>query len=178
MKRYFPLLFLGLFLTGCDIFSPSIKFTKPEKDLAKLPTETQEGKNTIGCLLNGQVWQNHGGGWFNPDYKASYFKKNISVGGSMNTEQDYQSLTLQLNNVFKGIGNYKLGNDSTTRVVCINSKTNCNYDEGTFTMGNLEITKFDTIKHIVCGRFNFTLIKVDCDTIRATDGRFDIKYGY
>jgi hypothetical protein len=178
MKIYFPLLFLFLVLslTSCEKIFPAPKFKTPTVDLTQLPAETQEGKNTIGCLLNGQVWRNQGGGWFYYDYGASYFKKNFTVYGIKKTEQNNQEISIQLYNSFKGLGIYDLKNDSTNIIVFDDINSSCRYNDDTYTIGKLEITKFDTINYIISGRFNFTLIKPGCDTIRATDGRFDIKY--
>lgn len=52
----------------------------------------------------------------------------------------------------------------------------CFYDRDVVEKGKLEITKLDTTNHIIAGTFEFTVWKEDCDTIRVTDGRFDIKY--
>ena len=42
--------------------------------------------------------------------------------------------------------------------------------------GNLTITKADSVLKIISGTFNFDLPTDFCDTLKITDGRFDIKY--
>lgn len=42
--------------------------------------------------------------------------------------------------------------------------------------GVLTITKLDTEKRIIAGRFHFTLTSPTCSTITVTDGRFDVIY--
>lgn len=40
----------------------------------------------------------------------------------------------------------------------------------------VNITKFDTQNRIIAGTFEYTLYKPGCDTVRITQGRFDVKY--
>jgi hypothetical protein len=49
------------------------------------------------------------------------------------------------------------------------------YDTTAYRSGSLTITKIDTTNGvIISGTFNATLYKSGCDTIRITDGRFDL----
>ncbi|MBC7919842.1 MAG: hypothetical protein H7Z75_02010, partial [Ferruginibacter sp.] len=44
--------------------------------------------------------------------------------------------------------------------------------------GTLTLTRFDLAKRIIAGRFESTLFRPDaptCDTVRITDGRFDME---
>ena len=54
----------------------------------------------------------------------------------------------------------------------------CDYsrDPTTYRRGTLSISKFDLSSQIVSGIFEFTLAKPNCDTIKVTDGRFDVKF--
>ena len=49
-----------------------------KKDKLALPPETQEGKNTFGCLVNGQVLTPKGGG-IAPNYDCYYQYLNTST---------------------------------------------------------------------------------------------------
>ena len=42
--------------------------------------------------------------------------------------------------------------------------------------GELIITKLDKNAGIISGTFNATLYKPGCDTLKITDGRFDMKF--
>ena len=52
----------------------------------------------------------------------------------------------------------------------------CRYEPEETLSGTLTITHFDSINYIVSGTFAFTTATEGCDTIRVTDGRFDIPY--
>jgi len=52
----------------------------------------------------------------------------------------------------------------------------CFYETDSVQLGTLKITKLDTTNHIIAGTFEFTVWTEECDTIRVTDGRFDINY--
>ena len=42
--------------------------------------------------------------------------------------------------------------------------------------GKITITKFDQQLRILSGKFYCTMLKSGCDTLKITDGRFDIKF--
>jgi len=42
--------------------------------------------------------------------------------------------------------------------------------------GNLSITKLDRVSRIIAGTFNATLSQTGCDTVKITEGRFDMKF--
>lgn len=51
------------------------------------------------------------------------------------------------------------------------------YDTTVFRSGKLTITRLDKVNRIISGTFNTTLFEPSCgDTIRITDGRFDMKF--
>ena len=52
----------------------------------------------------------------------------------------------------------------------------CRYEPENTLSGTLTITYFDEEEYIVSGTFEFTTATEGCDTIRVTDGRFDIPY--
>lgn len=52
----------------------------------------------------------------------------------------------------------------------------CDFFEENTISGILTITKFDKVNYIISGTFEFTTALNGCDTLRITDGRFDIKY--
>ena len=53
----------------------------------------------------------------------------------------------------------------------------CIYDGARFKTGRVELVKFDGVQRIAAGRFAFTLYEPGgCDTLRVTNGRFDVKF--
>jgi hypothetical protein len=173
MKVTFTLLlfsFITVFVC-CKKINP--KPNTPKDDLTQLPPETQEGKSTMGFLLNGQVWRNQGynGG---KNLTASYYQRALFISAFKTTNTLSQGMGMHIYRGFKGVGVYNLTTDSTD--VTFSGSTNCSYDNLDYTKGTLEITRFDTVNYIVSGRFSFTLAKLGCDTVRITDGRFDIKF--
>jgi hypothetical protein len=58
----------------------------------------------------------------------------------------------------------------------LNDMPNCIYEPENITSGTLTFSNIDRINHIVSGTFEFETVTQDCDTIRVTDGRFDLRY--
>ena len=52
----------------------------------------------------------------------------------------------------------------------------CNYSKENTLSGTLTITHFDNVEYIISGTFEFVTATEGCDTVRVTDGRFDIPY--
>jgi len=154
-----------------------------DKDEDKLPPETQEGKNTFGCLVNGKVWIPTGMVTFpSPNIHAEISKNEFSIEALKSRGQAISfNIKIPLN-----VGVYNL-NSKNSQAFYANGITNCYYQTDTIlSKGILEITKFDTLNNIVSGKFNFIAFKYkpiiievigDCDSsIAITEGRFDIKY--
>ncbi len=133
----------------------------------QLPPKTQEGKNTFGCLVNGQVWLPKGGG--------------LLIGLAC----DYSQGTLLINanngNTDESIKINLLIND--TGMIEINGEQNQNiyYRKGlnyfyadSLSIGYLTITKLDTINKIIAGTFYFDAVK-NTTRYEIREGRFDLK---
>jgi hypothetical protein len=53
----------------------------------------------------------------------------------------------------------------------------CVYDGKYVKTGQVELVKFDGVARIAAGRFAFVLYEPGgCDTLRVTNGRFDVKF--
>ena len=70
-------------------------------------------------------------------------------------------------------GVYNLGNLNIGTVTF--DSESCQYVREDDVQGKLEITKLDMKNGIIAGKFEFTLTKPGCETIRVTEGRFDKK---
>ena len=130
----------------------------------ELPEETQSGKQTFGCLVNGEVWLP---------------RANFPYSGLTTTIQyDILSLTAGKSNEtihmgvrnLTGIGEYQLNIDGQ----------NVYYVKGEnsfiCTAGKLTITTFNKTNQIISGRFYFTAKNTIGDSVEIKDGRFDVRY--
>jgi hypothetical protein len=177
LKKIRGLLLLLPFLGLGGLNSCSILGT-PEP---QLPAETQEGKNTFGCLVNGKVWNAYFGGTdiyntqateatFDP-FRQGLFSIMATNNGKIYigiigipTEKNYDFVRADS---FQ-IGDMSLRYDSNT---CYYGDTNLTYFKG-----KTRITKFDRQNRIAAGTFECTLKTKDCDTVKITQGRFDMTF--
>jgi hypothetical protein len=175
---------LPLLLTGCESwFEKKQHQPKPQPE-PQLPPETQEGKHTLGCLVNGGIWLPDDSprpgsiGGISANYDGDYFNVNAIAKTKDAGEQDI-AITIKQGVTQPGV--YQLNNPREQIVLFVDTNTKCLYGWDSIKqpqIGELEITKIDTKKYFVSGRFWFTLVQPGCDTIRVTDGRFDVKYGW
>ncbi len=141
-----------------------------------LPSATQTGKNTFGCLINGEP--------FTPDELAS----SLSVQYSSNDEKYfYLSAIRNTDNIIVspafGVVNlpivegkrYNLSikeEDDAYGLLYIKSEFIYTYKN----YGELFISKHDTERRIISGTFWFNARSRTAALYRITEGRFDIKY--
>lgn len=178
MKKLFFIPPLGLLLCilllgGCK------KNPEPEPDL---PPETQHGADTFGCYLNGKPWKPSPRSFGNPtlyiQLDGPYF-----VLYAYNKDDGRNERISFFSNKVNALreGNYILKKSIVSfdnRSWFIDYKKNLDFDStdsDTVDDGLLTITKFDTQKKFVSGRFWFKLQKGDIK-YEATEGRFDISY--
>jgi len=162
---------------------------KDTVDSNGLPAATQTGANTFGFMLNGQPWKPQGMIGISPNYTINvdegYFNGIFNItaykilNNNSNTEQ---SIGLGLSDSLRFLkntpANFNLYNHSLFDISFINNN-GCIYTQSDSTItrsGLLTITKFDNLNRIIAGTFNAVLIKRGCDTIKITDGRFDMKF--
>ena len=172
------------------LLAASCKKPKPGAaltELEKLPPITQTGANTFGCLVDGKAWLPNGskpqtGGpniqvYIDPTFQGGRFS---ITGHQYNIPDSY--IAIGSANCTSG-GIFNFSNSATVgsyyktilgSLPCQLSST----DAGTFKIGFLNITKYDLTAGIFSGTFEFKLFnpQILCsDTVRITDGRFDVK---
>jgi len=172
--RNFINLILLLLLASCDGCKKDDP--KPLTELEKLPPPTQEGKNTFGCLVNGKA--------FVPatsiDAGAVYQLGFLNIYGAR--FKPFQTLSLNIyegNNGTVSLSKYDLNKfpDSYAKASFqIDELSSCQYEPQNCISGTITLTKIDRIKYIVSGTFDFTTLSKGCDTLKITNGRFDIRY--
>jgi hypothetical protein len=150
---------------------------------AQLPPATQEGKNTCGFLVNGKVWLPKGDNGYQNlscDYDETFMGGAFNINGYRYESGANNSTSFVVgSDGIQSTGLYKLNLRAGRVGRYINSLTLCSY-EWSDTIPNhnafLNITKLDKQKRIVSGTFEFALVTSGCDTVRITQGRFDMNY--
>lgn len=185
MKKYKTVWLL--LLASCSI-AASCKKTKPDTpltELQKLPAVTQRGANTFGCLVDGLAWLPNGskpqtggsniqvyidptfqGGRFSiTGHQYNNFQNQVGFGATKCTNAGYFDISLPINT----LGYNRFLNN-------VNTCEFSSFDAGTYRRGFFNISKYDLTNGIFSGTFEFTIKSQACgDTIRITDGIFDVK---
>ncbi|MFN3178520.1 MAG: hypothetical protein ACE362_28675, partial [Phaeodactylibacter xiamenensis] len=180
-----PLLWAGCNWFGNDDDEITIKPIDWDAE-ETLPEMTTTGENTFGCLVNGEVWRPKGGPYFGLDAQLSFsyheptgglfISASRRLGPNDNGYDTYQRIGI--NATFKGIS----PSDSVRQCMFADINRCSSWNGNPMILDSMhtnviDITFLDTDQNIISGTFNFLFIKEDChDTIRVTDGRFDIKY--
>ena len=176
MKTLINILCLFL-LAGCNSCELNDITKQPKTELEKLPPATQEGKYTFGCLVNGKAWYTYSGAY--SDYQLG----SLSIGATVIDLDQSIGINLRekMGDPVLNTGTYSLLSSSSYSPTVSFLVTNfCFYGTTTnpqdLLNGSLSITKFDKSNYIISGTFNFTFAHMGCDTLKVTDGRFDIEY--
>ena len=171
MNRLLLCLLLSLLAMQC-------KEEKPEEEVNQLdllPTATQSGRYTFGCLVNGKAWVPR----TTTDMGAFYQGGLLQIGAHAYLKPGEQDMKLVLYNSPEEGTSYDLTKYSDQVVEYISygeELPDCYYEKDSTLSGSLTITKFDAQNYIVSGKFEFTTVAEGCDTVRVTDGRFDLPY--
>jgi len=175
-------------LTQCSKCKRDDPLPQPPRDpLSLLPPETQTGKGTFGCLINGKAYVVPYTTSANGDWQST---TKLAIGGTtrLNGEagEDITTTLIALNGTLQDNQTFSIISSATpfpiftprvnqfyTRVAILP----CVYDGDYFKSGQIQLVKFDGVARIASGRFAFTLYEPGgCDTLRVTNGRFDVKF--
>jgi len=177
--KYILLLAMVAGFTQCCKEKPNVS-----NDVPGLPPATQTGANTLGFLLNGVPWTpagNNGTANLSIDFDPGINNGGMGISGyrviaAGNVEYLGIGITDSLN--FKTAPfSLLLYNKSIYSIRFL--RNSCDYlwtDTLIKTSGNITISKLDRIENIIAGTFSAVLIKPGCDTIKITNGRFDMKF--
>lgn len=175
---FFTILPLALLLS-CQKSTPA--------PVDQLPPATQTGANTFGCLVNGQPWTpsgNNGTPNLRADYDPTYAGGSLQVKAYRYTgagNNVLQGLTFGATNVTQpGIYSFPLTGPNGISYSDFGAPAPQSYfstSSGTLTYqkGTLTLTRFDLARGIMAGTFTFTLAQPGCDTLKITQGRFDVR---
>jgi hypothetical protein len=177
---YILLLLITVGFTQCCKEKPTTN-----TDVPGLPPATQTGANTLGFLLNGVPWVPEGNNGtanlsidFDPGINNGYLS--IAAYNYKNSKQSYvivaiqDSLNFAIPPITYRVGTLFNGFLLYSDTAFCERRTN---DLLTYSNGYITINKIDRIIGFVAGTFECTVFNPSCgDTIKITNGRFDMKF--
>ena len=162
MKTYLFLSLVAALVVGCKKDGPE----------AGLPAATQEGKNTFGCLVDGQVFVPKNPSGINSSSRepleVSLYHTDLLVSARGDGYVDFA-----LRNAFRP-GTYILGETRTGSYGSYDVSAGSYYTDADHT-GTVTLTRIDTVAKIAAGTFQFTCFNRNGQTVTVTDGRFDVR---
>lgn len=165
------LAFLLFCLDGCFLFPDSS--TKET-----LPPATQTGANTFGCYVNGKLWLPKGyNGTSNliMSYDPTFNGGSLNLSAYRTESNDKQDILIGADSL-STVGIFNFNSKGSPLALYFDTKTSCSYnDPQDYLRGTLQITRLDLNSNVVSGTFEFVVAKSSCDTIKVTQGRFDMK---
>ncbi len=174
MQKLFLLLTIALTLSCCK---------NDDDNNNSLPPATQTGANTVGCLVNGQVFLPHQEGIYSPvncfyqfDDGEFYFSisfadlrgttnetVNVFTGAIELEENETYILNQPDGTFFGGGGEYRTSQSNQ-------------YNTNLIQTGALRITRNDLSNSIISGTFWFDATNETGETVEIREGRFDWNY--
>ncbi|MBL7902098.1 MAG: hypothetical protein JNK73_08895 [Bacteroidia bacterium] len=143
----------------------------------KLPVETQEGKNTFGCLINGKVWIAERGANILSDNRFSYqvntTDNTFYLGAKKLDAQPFQKIELFARNI-GSVGTFKLSRKGFGLSTIYYDGKGGEFLISDTLNSEIKFSKFDAINNIISGTFRFNFFK-DSVEYKITNGVFDIK---
>ncbi|WP_210521986.1 DUF6252 family protein [Hymenobacter terricola] len=145
-----------------------------KEEIDALPKATQQGKNTFGCLLDGQAFlptSSHN--IFQPTtpLQGYFYRREIGIKAYGEQGQMY----LALRDAFRP-GTYSLGETSTGNYASLSRGSGSFYMSAT-RAGSVTLTRIDTVARVMAGTFEFSALDYQGGgTISVTSGRFDVAF--
>jgi len=153
--------------------NPPVPDPEPE-----LPPITHEGKNTFGCLINGEVWLPDVTDGSIIDHKLTIdiTSNSFNIKAQLVKNKKDEWFFIYVTEGFIGVGNYYLNNIKPGIAFYNNFINHYDFQTDSNFTGNIIITTYDIQNRIFAGTFSFFAHSQTSDsTISITDGRFDIK---
>ncbi|MBS1988011.1 hypothetical protein JST56_03385 [Candidatus Dependentiae bacterium] len=150
----------------------------------QLPPATHTGAGTFGCRINGKVFVPkgyNGTGRANPHVIYDYDLQGrpfLSIEANRFKDRQIVGSIYLLFSDISSVGNFEIPSKLSYSVGWIDIIPGCgmgSLDTTVIANGLGVITNLNVNNRIISGTFNFNAIKLGCDTVYITDGRFDIK---
>jgi hypothetical protein len=152
---------------GCRLFKSDDP--EPKTELEKLPPITQEGRNTFGCLVNGKAFAVTSAYEMTAIYQGGGVQ--FGAGGIYMVVVDPFSIGVHYD--FKDVGK---GTSRAKYTKEVGENMFCFYEYSNTFSGSLDVSKIDKVDYVISGLFEFSTVTPGCDTIKITNGRFDMQY--
>ncbi|WP_066756831.1 hypothetical protein [Crocinitomix algicola] len=160
------------------LLSVSCKKNKDKK--LTLPPATQTGENTLGFLIDDQVWIANGGGYY-PSFSSKSYNSGEDVFGMISYNTKNFNCTSRFFFTifnFNGTGTYTSNDIDLYTSVFYGCSENFKYPGcklDTSGINSITITYFSLTERIASGTFNLTLINPkNNEQVLIRDGRFDV----
>ena len=192
MKTHHYFFIFALCIMLCSIACKKHS-SQPTNPADQLPPATTTGANTIGCLVNGKALLPAGlslaGGNKHATYQWGYDNAwHLAIGiGNQNSNGIIQSVGVHIDSLKIEVGkSYNLdtlknGNASAGYLntsFVFGAKAYPTSSSNSWATGQLTITRFDTVNQIVSENFWFNALDQYGDSVRVTNGRFDMIFSY
>jgi len=158
---------------------------KKTSPVNSLPPITQTGANTLGFLGNNDVWIPRGNSNLGTNPRILYDLNTDGIpfilikAEQIDGATAISDLTLVADSVTT-TGDYIIWkNQPGAGFLSTNYPSECgmySYDTVNYKTGKITVTKLDLTNHIIAGTFNLTYKTDMCDTMKITDGRFDMHF--
>lgn len=176
----FSALLIPFFLTFIIVSCHNKKSVSPDREL---PAVTTEGRNTMGALVNGQIWIPSTAYGVGSKYLCVQYS--ATDGLWLNLSSDVPNSQYTGGNILKinykpltAVGSYDLTDASKAQIQFFTAADDYT-DTFTVSKGTMVITKFDLTNQIISGQFSFTAKNNRTHSIyTVTDGRFDVHTDY
>jgi len=161
-------------------------------EIDKLPSKTQIGADTFGCLVDGKAFMPRKSGWFGAPVLQCSYQYTVNNGHlgyflalSASDEKSFgdgtHMIQLTSDSVELKQQSYVLDEDDTIgklsgNFFIISDAFIYQYTTNQIQKGELIITKFDNVNQIMSGTFWFDAINKDGKMVEVREGRFDIHY--
>ncbi len=182
MKTIFLPLLISFLLLSCGR-----KDDENTNPVSQLPPATTTGANTIGCLVNGEVFLPRQNNPLGPSAKGCYYQ-NVNNGwefylGFFNDRMTHvRGVHIETNKKELEQGkSYELALEASDNAFfasyLLGGGLYGGFVTDEYNKGNITITRLDKINHILSGTFWFNAKNpISGEVIKITDGRFDMQY--
>lgn len=168
------------------LFCSCDKGNPPFQNNPQLPAETQTGANTVGCILNGDVFLPHAAGinsevncFYQLQGGAYFFTmafSDLRGGGVKTVSIQTQRIALIAGQTYMLNKNSKDDNDFTGGAGSYFPNVQNIYCTNTLKTGEIKITRIDLQKSIISGTFWFDGVNSSGEKVEVREGRFDWNY--
>ncbi|MFS4483549.1 hypothetical protein ACKGJY_11060 [Hyunsoonleella sp. 2307UL5-6] len=136
----------------------------------QLPPATQTGENTFGYLVNGDAVAVTN----TRKITAIYQQNQLQLGGGLTNDEIDIDITMFVGGPLEKNVSYSLV--KLSKYTDFNIIDKCKYDIEDAYQGSIMFSNVDNQNFILSGTFEFSTVADNCEDVKITEGRFDVKY--